>query len=411
LTISASDLALSMVALPVLAASMYLAALALLARRKAPPRGCVPRLKFDVVIPAHNEEAGISATVGSALGVDYPRRLFRVVVVADNCSDATAERALTAGSEVLVRRAPRNRGKGQALAYALDKCLTEGFADVIVVVDADTVVSDNLLSALAARFERGAAAVQADYRVGNVHSSWRTRLMNLAFTGFHSVRSLARERLGVSCGLRGNGMAFTTDTLHSVPYGAFSIVEDLEYGIALGRAGIRVEYMPEATVSAEMCHGEHNSRSQRRRWESGRSMLARRYARALLIESWHRRDRVLLDLALDLLVLPVAQVVALIFTGSAICAVASSLDRSIRLAPWLWYFSTIGVATYVGRACALSGTGLRGVLDLVWAPAYIVWKLTLPFRTKRLREHDWIRTTRETRIEAPSHSHVRRALD
>ena len=121
-----------------------------------------------------------------------------------------------------------------------------------MVVDADTVVSRNLLSAFAARFERGASAVQADYGVRNPHASWRTRMMAIALAAFHGVRSAARERLGLSCGLRGNGMAFTKALLHAHPPAAFSIVEDLEYGIQLGYAGIRVEYVPEARVLGQM---------------------------------------------------------------------------------------------------------------------------------------------------------------
>src|ERR1700682_3426648 len=91
------DLGLALAGLPALAASLYLAALAVLARRPAPPAPSVPRLRFDVVVPAHDEEAGIALTVESLLALDYPRELFRVLVIADNCRDRTAERATSAG--------------------------------------------------------------------------------------------------------------------------------------------------------------------------------------------------------------------------------------------------------------------------------------------------------------------------
>src|SRR4029078_53726 len=92
----------------------------------------------------------------------------------------------------------------------------------------------NLLSAFAARFEAGAAAVQAEYGVRNALLSWRTRLMTIALAPFHGARSLARERLGLSCGLRGNGMGFSRAILRAHPYNAFSIVEELEDCLALG---------------------------------------------------------------------------------------------------------------------------------------------------------------------------------
>src|SRR5205823_3666605 len=101
------------------------------------------------------------------------------------------------------------RGKGYALAHAFEHALDDGFADAVAVVDADTSVSPNLLRAFAGRFDRGAVAAQAEYGVSNPEASWRTRLMVIALSLFHTLRSLARERLGVSAGLRGNGMAFS----------------------------------------------------------------------------------------------------------------------------------------------------------------------------------------------------------
>ena len=181
------------------------------------PLGPLPRLRFDVVVPAHDEEAEIARTVESLLALDYPRELFRVVVIADNCRDHTAARAAAAGAQVMVRNEPEHRGKGYALAHAFGRSLAEDFADAVVVVDADTVVSSNLLTAFAGRFETGAAVVQADYGVRNPRSSWRTRMMTIALATFHGVRSLARERLGLSCGLRGNGMGFSRAVLRAQP--------------------------------------------------------------------------------------------------------------------------------------------------------------------------------------------------
>jgi 1,2-diacylglycerol 3-beta-glucosyltransferase len=391
------DIALTAAGLPALAASSYLAALALLSRRRAAPAGLPPHLKFDIVVPAHNEETEIAVTVESLRAVEYPRDLFRVLVVADNCSDATAAAASRAGATVLVRTDAERRGKGYALDHAFQRSLSDGFADVVVVVDADTVVSSNLLTAFAARFEAGAAAVQADYAVRNPRSSWRTRMMTVAFAAFHGVRSLARERLGVSCGLRGNGMGFSRAALQAHPHRAFSIVEDVEYGIQLGYAGVPVHYVDEAHVFGQMVVGEQASRSQRERWENGRRALIRQHALPLLGAAWQRRDGLLLDLALDLLVPPLGNLVAWIAAGAIVCAVAVSARHAV--APWIWGASAAGVVLHVLRAWALSGVGAAGLLDLLCAPAYIVWKLTLRMGPKKRQSKDeWVRTTREVRM-------------
>ncbi|HEY1101562.1 MAG TPA: glycosyltransferase family 2 protein, partial [Myxococcota bacterium] len=215
----------------------YLGGLALLAWRHAPPTTTKRDLRFTIVVPAHNEEAGIGSTVDSLLAIDWPRDRFEVVVVADNCVDTTADVARAAGARVLERQNKELRGKGYALELAFDTILAEAVVDAVVVVDADTIVSPNLLAAYATRIEQGALAMQAEYGVRNVHASWRTELMALALAMFHALRNNARERLSLSAGLRGNGMCFTRECLQRFPHKAYGLVEDVEHGLALGRGG------------------------------------------------------------------------------------------------------------------------------------------------------------------------------
>ncbi len=389
------DVLLAGLSLPALGACAYLAVLALLARRSAPPLVPTSLPRFDIVVPAHDEEPVVAATIASLLATDYPPTQRRVCVVADNCTDRTAQRAEAAGARVLVRTDPDRRGKGFALAYAFERLLAEGWCDALVVVDADTLVSANLLSASAARLARGEQALQAEYGVRNALASWRTRLMRLAFTLFHDVRSLARERLGLSCGLRGNGMVFTTALLTRVPHDAFSIVEDLEYGLRLGRAGVRVAYLGEAHVAGEMAVSEQASRSQRRRWEGGRWQIARQQVPSLLAAAWRTRSRVLLDLALDLLVPPLGWLGLAVAAGLVACALLAWRGVTLLVAPWLWAAAALGLLLHVGRGLMLSGLGWRGVFDLAWAPIYVFWKLRLLLRRPAERSGEWVRTTRE----------------
>lgn len=384
---------LAAAAVPVCIACGYLALLTAFSRRGAPAPARSPRLRFDVIVPAHDEEAGIGATVTNLLSLEYPPGLFRVLVVADNCSDATAVRAAEAGAAVLVREDRERRGKGYALEHAFARCL-EGAADAMVVIDADTVASANLLSAFAARVEAGAQAVQADYGVRNPQASWRTRLMILALAMFHVLRSLGRERLRLSCGLRGNGMCFTRRVLQVVPHRAHSIVEDLEYGIRLGEAGYRVHYAEEAHVYGEMVSSEQASRSQRKRWEGGRLQIARRHGPGLLARALLGRDRVLLDLAMDVLVPPLSFLAAA--TAAGLCASALLAARGGGSAPaWIWGACAAALIAYVVRGWQLSGTGARGLLDLLCAPAYLLWKARLLLRRDAAAKDEWIRTQRE----------------
>ena len=390
------DVVLALASLPVLGWCGYLGLLALLSgTNRAPQPGGHPATRFDVIVPAHDEEGGIAATVESLLATDYPRELRQVVVVADNCTDATAARAEEAGALVLVRDDPERRGKGHALACAFARVEEDAVADAVLVVDADTTVTPDLLHAFARRFEAGAEAVQGRYGVRNPGASWRTRLMVIALALFHDLRSLGRERLGLSCGLRGNGMGLSRAVLARVPYRAFSIVEDVEHGLDLGLAGVRVRFVPEAAVLGEMVSGEGRSRSQRRRWEGGRRALAFARGPRLLAEGLRRRDPVLTDLALDTLVPPLATVVLAIVLGSG----AALLRFALGGPPWPsipWLAAAALLAAYVLRGWALSGAGARGLVDLcVYAPAYVVWKLALSLRRAPNARGAWVRTARE----------------
>jgi 1,2-diacylglycerol 3-beta-glucosyltransferase len=316
--------------------------------------------------------------------------------VADNCSDDTAARAREAGATVLERTDTERRGKGYALEHAFAKSLEEGVADAVVVVDADTVASPNLLHAFGARLSRGAVAVQAYYGVRNPGASWRTRLMAIALALFHKVRSLGRERLGVSCGLRGNGMCFSTRLLKEVPHRAFSLVEDLEYGVQLGRAGHRVAFAFEADVWGEMVSGEAASRSQRDRWEHGRAQMLKAYGLPLLREGFAKRSGLLLDLAMDVLVPPLARLAGLTALGGAVSAVLWWTVGVGRAAAASFSLSAFSLVVYVLVGWWHSGTGVRGLFDLALAPVYVAWKVLLVLKRPAARKREeWVRTTRE----------------
>ena len=95
---------LLVLALPALLASLYLLLFTLLSRKPLLPLQSSRRLYFDIIVPAHNEAAVIAGVVSSLRQLDWPADRFRILVVADNCTDDTAIRARTAGAVVLTSR-------------------------------------------------------------------------------------------------------------------------------------------------------------------------------------------------------------------------------------------------------------------------------------------------------------------
>jgi cellulose synthase/poly-beta-1,6-N-acetylglucosamine synthase-like glycosyltransferase len=389
-----ANLCLALLALPATFSCAYLALLTLLSWRLPSPGRSLRQLSFDVIVPAHNEETGIARTVSSLLAMDWPRGQFRVLVVADNCSDTTASVAREAGAHVLERQDATLRGKGYALSYAFARSIQDGFAEAVVVVDADAAVSANLLEAFAARIEGGARAVQALYGVLNPWSSWRTQLLAIAKGAFHVVRSRARERLGLSCGVRGNGWCVTHALLREVPYRYYSLTEDVEYGIALGVAGCRVEYAGEAQANADMASSEKNARTQRQRWEQGRFRLVASATLPLLRSAIKLRSLVCLDLAFDLIVPPLSYLVLNIVL---LAGAAGALSIWIPAAA-LWAWWALGCAALVSlhvlRGWQLSKIGMRGLMALAHVPGFILWRIWLLLGRKTT---EWVRTEREKR--------------
>ncbi|MFL5409556.1 MAG: glycosyltransferase, partial [Myxococcales bacterium] len=253
-----------------------------------------------------------------------------------------------------------------------------------------TLVSPNLLRAFAARLALGALAVQADYRVRNALSSPRRSLAAVAFGAFHGLRSRARERLGLSCGLRGNGMCFSREALERVPYDAVSLVEDVEYGLRLAEEGVRVWSAQEAAVLGEMPQTAAGSAAQQQRWESGRRSLRKR-AVADIGRALRRRDAVLFEAAADLL-LPRLSMLAAATVAGLSTAVSLALTGAGGASVLVWGTAALLLCVYVARGWSLSGTGAVGLRALAAAPAFVAWKVRMLARSRAPER--WTRTPR-----------------
>jgi 1,2-diacylglycerol 3-beta-glucosyltransferase len=381
-------------ALPALLACTYLLLQTLLSGRlPAPPRSS-RQLRFDVIVPAHNEVQGIAGTIANLRQIDWPRDRYRILVIADNCTDETAPVAAAAGAIVLERHDPNRRGKGYALQLAFQRSREEQWADAVAIVDADAEVSPNLLEAFASRLEHGANAVQAHYGVLNASAAWRTRLLAVAMAAYHIVRSRARERQQLSSGICGNGWCITHALLQKVGYNAFSLTEDMEFGIDLGLAGHRVYYAGEAHASQAMITDGRAARKQRQRWEHGRFQLIRSRTLPLLRAALKQRSAVCFDLALDLIVLPLTYVALNVAALLLLSVLFAFFDGTYLGWVWLSSICALSLIVYVFRGWQLSETGARGLLDLAGAPAFVVWKVLLMVSHQQSAE--WVRTDRKS---------------
>lgn len=332
--------------------------------RKANNPGGIIR-KIAVIIPAHNEAAVIARCVKSIAACVQPEEVeTATVVVADNCSDATPDIARDGKARVMIRSDPGKRAKGFALQLAFERLLEEGF-HAFLVVDADSVVDSNFLAEVVRLLRSGADVVQTRYGVLNYDASLRTRFMNVALMAFNVFRARARDRMGISVGIFGNGFAVSSTTLKAVPWRAFSTVDDLEYHLRIVESGRQVVFADRTGVRADMPAGRRGASRQRARWEGGRLRLAIQCVPWLLKGVAHG-DLRLLEPLMELLLLPLAFHVAIL---TAAIAIPFEPARVYGL------FALMVVAIHVVGAVIVAGGDWKDLMTLLIAPLYVAWKI------------------------------------
>jgi len=370
-------------------------------------RGAVTRQKpthkeyrFAILVPAHNEELTIDRALRSFRELEYPPDRFDVHVVADNCTDDTAGVVRRSGFNVHERFDPVAPGKGPALNWLFEQLQDSGCdADIIVIVDADTTLDPGFLLAMAQVFGRGTRAAQGYYSVRDAESNTAAALRFAALACRHHLRPLGRQRLGGTCGLYGNGMAFEAELLKGRQWSGH-LTEDAEFQLDLLLDGERVTYVPAALLEAEMPQTLRDSTTQNERWELGRLQLARRYipvlGRRTLNEPGPLRAAYM-DAIWDQL-LPPLSVMAAADVASIAGSTIHALLRPGRLSRMNLVLASSCCVVLAGHALS----GLRSVgapratyTVLLRAPQMIVWKVTLWLRVlRRPSSVDWRRTKR-----------------
>ncbi len=354
--------------------------------------------KIGILIPAHNEELLLGGVLDRLRTLDYPPDSSQIFVIADNCTDSTAQVARAHGGEVLERTDAGLRGKGYALEWALRLLLQDEHRfDAFLILDADSYLSENFLQVMDDRLKEGHSVIQGLYEVENAGESWRTKLMACALALAHYVKPLGRMAFGLSDGLKGNGMCFSREVLAKVPWSGESITEDIEYTLRLVQAGIRITFAPEAVVRAQMPATSKQAASQRRRWEGGRYALLSRSI-SLLAQSLRCGRPLVADRAIELIIPPFAELFAL----PAVCLIGGGFwlykaPYSFAACLWLagWGAILAAGAVYLAAGLVIARVPLKVSSALLFAPVYIMWKLGV-YGAMMVRRGagGWVRTER-----------------
>lgn len=377
-------------ALPVLV--IFLEVLAAMPPRRADGLPVGPRPRVAVLIPAHNEAFGIGRALASVIPQLVARD--RLVVIADNCADDTAEAARRQGAEVTIRTDPEQRGKGFALDHGLRYLEQTGAPEVVIFIDADCQLDDGCIDRLAVSSYRSGRPVQAAYLMNPPRPPrMMASLICFAWKVRDYVRPLGWHRLALPCQLAGSGMAFPWHVARSADLASGHLVEDLKQSLDLALNGTFAVFCPDAVVTSDVAPGGRPSASQRARWEHGTIEIAIEYLPRLAARFCGAPSLSLLAVALDLVVPPLA-----------LLALALAAILALSLLPFLVFGATLPIIlsgalclVFFAAICLAWQRHGRDLVPLRWlllAPVYAILKIPLYGRFFLNCQRAWIKGER-----------------
>lgn len=350
-----------------------------------------PLPRTVVLIPAHNEVAGIARTVAALRATTDPA--IELLVVADNCSDDTATEARRVGARVVERHDPSARGKGYALAFGRD-AMGASPPDCVVVVDADCSVAGEGVAGLArAAIASGRACQSCNLQLPDLTAAPTAQISSFAFLVKNLVRQRGMVRIGGVAAMTGTGMAVPWQMFAHAPLASAALAEDMSLGVWLTRNGNPPTFVESVEIWSDAASGGALL-TQRNRWERGFLAVARHSALPLIAQGLARGSRSRLWLGLHILVPPLA----LLFASSGVALIVT-LPLALLGAGWGATIVLAGGLCIAGLATvaawARAGREQISGAALLRTPLYIAAKLPLYRKLLgRGGKDNWVRTRR-----------------
>lgn len=360
------------------------------ARVRAPVAmaGGAPRLLF--LVPAHNEELLIDRTLRSIADMQYPADRIHTVVVADNCTDRTAAIARAGGAECLERTDARERGKPHAIRWAMERLPLDRYA-AMVVLDADSVVSENFAAAVAKHAPLEEKVVQSYTDVSNGDDNALTRMAAVFSVARFIYMNGLKTRAGLNVPL-GNGIVFGSAVLQRHGWPALSITENWEMYAILTARGVPIEACPAARNLAQEARSLAQSGPQRKRWAAGKMGVLLAHAGGI-VRSDRARWRQKLDTIAEL-----ASVGPVVHLGAASVLAVLTLLLGGGTAPVLLVILGLPVLrhlVYTALSIGAVREPWRAVAAFAYLPLYAGWRLAVQLRAMTLVHGTaWVRTAR-----------------
>ena len=240
--------------------------------------------KFMAILPAHNEEKVIANLIDSLNNQDYDKNLLDIYVIADNCTDRTAEVARKHGAIVYERFDEEHKTKGYALNWFLQQKIKENADyDAFFIFDADNIVDKNFTKNMNKKLCQGEEVVQGYRDIKNPSDSWVTAGYALFYWTMHRFYHLARYNVGLSPLLNGTGFMVKFDLVKDTGWDTVTLTEDIEFSLKRIIKGKRLGWATDAIVYDEQPVSFKASWSQRSRWTVGHIQCLKVYTKDLAL--------------------------------------------------------------------------------------------------------------------------------
>lgn len=259
-----------------------------------------PQKTFALLIAAHNEEKVVGALIDNLLALDYPRELYDIFVICDNCTDRTVEIAQSYSSVYACERYNvHERGKGYAIEWMLAELWKRPRQyDAVVMFDADNLTATDFLQYMNNDLCDGHRVVQGYLDTKNPNDSWISAANGIMYWFCNRLWQLPRWNIGLSNFLGGTGMCFETRLLKEMGWGATSLVEDMEFTVRCIQRNVYPKFNFDARVYDEKPITFKASARQRLRWMQGQFDVSRRYMLPLIWQGIRERNWRKIDAAL-----------------------------------------------------------------------------------------------------------------
>ncbi|GIP38889.1 glycosyl transferase family 2 [Paenibacillus sp. J31TS4] len=365
-----------------------------------------PQKSFAVLVAAHNEEQVIGALLENLKKLDYPKELYDVMVICDNCTDGTADIVRSHGVYAFERHNPSLRGKGYAIEWMLKELwkLPKHY-DGVVMLDADNLVNPDYLTHMNNDLCNGSKVIQAYLDTKNPNDSWITSAYAVTYWYCNRLWQLPRYNLKLANYLGGTGMCFDNQLLKEMGWGATSLVEDLEFTMRCVQRGVYPTFNYEAKVYDEKPLTFKASAKQRLRWMQGHFDVARRYFFPLLWQGikeakWAKIDTAVY--AFNVYNVLISSIVTCIVWVDNLMPGEPHFRSLFNMAPAL--FGAVALLTFLlfPLALLIEKAPARVWASLITFPVYLVswWPITVyAFFTQNNKTWSHTEHTRVIRLE------------